>query len=301
VQDSPTTAPDAAPRSTGRPPIARTGGARLKLSLNAFSFSGMLNETLKDSGQGLSLFDLLDFCAGQNLDGIDPTGYFFSGYPQPPSDADLNQFKRRAFELGLGISGTGVRNDFASADQAKRATDVRHVQRWIEVAARLGAPVLRVFAGPMPAGYVWDEVAVWMAEELALCADYGKSFGVLVGVQNHGDCLKSADDVLKILHLVGSEWLGAIVDTGFIMSADPYADMARLAPYAVNWQIKEKLFGKDSGIAVDMRRLIQAIATAGYRGYLPIETLAETGRPYDPRQRVAALVAELRQAIEQLS
>ena len=33
----------------------------------------------------MTLFDLLDFCAEQNFDAIDPTGYFFPGYPKPPT------------------------------------------------------------------------------------------------------------------------------------------------------------------------------------------------------------------------
>ena len=43
--------------------------------------------------------------------------------------------------LGLDISGTGVRNNFATPDKDKRAADVKHVKEWVEVAARMGAPV----------------------------------------------------------------------------------------------------------------------------------------------------------------
>lgn len=145
-------------------PIKRVGGPRLKISLNAYSFNKMLSEHLKGTGKGMSLFGLVDFCAEQNFDAIDPTGYYFPGYPKPPSDAFLNEFKRRAFVRGLDISGTGVRTHFASADQKKRASDVEHVREWVEVAARMGAPVLRVFAGAHPDGHTWDEVAEWMVE-----------------------------------------------------------------------------------------------------------------------------------------
>jgi hypothetical protein len=125
----------------------RAGGPRLKTSLNAYSFNKMLSDHLKGTGKGMSLFELLDFCAEHDFDAIDPTGYYFPGYPKPPSDAYLNEFKRRAFVRGLDISGTGVRTHFASADKAKRESDVQLVKDWVEVAARMGAPVLRVFAG----------------------------------------------------------------------------------------------------------------------------------------------------------
>jgi sugar phosphate isomerase/epimerase len=280
-------------------PIKRVGGSRLKTSLNAYSYSKALNDQLKGRGKGVSLFDLLEFCAEVNFDAIDPTGYFFPGYPKVPSDKYINEFKRRAFQLGLDLSGTGVRNNFASPDKATRAADVQHVKEWIECAARMGAPVLRVFAGPPPEGHTWEQVADWMVDDLKKCVEHGEKYGFLVGIQNHGDMLKTADDVLKIVERVSSPWFGVIVDTGYFMSPDPYQDIARVIPYAVNWQIKEKVDGAAGHSKTDMKRLVRIIRDSGYRGYLPIETLSIKGgnEPYDPRERVIALLAELREAL----
>jgi sugar phosphate isomerase/epimerase len=282
-------------------PIERVGGPKLKTSLNAYSFSKALNDQLKGRAKGVSLFDLLDFCAELGFDGVDPTGYFFPGYPKVPTDKYINDFKRRAFQLGLDLSGTGVRNDFASPDKAKRAADVEHVKEWCECAARMGAPVLRVFAGPVPEGYAWDQVASWMADSLRACAEYGKQYGVLIGVQNHGDMLKTADDVLKIVKMVSSDWFGVIVDTGYFKSPDPYQDIARVAPYAVNWQVKEKVDGAAGHSKTDLKRLVRIAREANYRGYLPIETLSVKGsnENYDPRARVTELFKGLREAIDQ--
>jgi sugar phosphate isomerase/epimerase len=289
------------PSVDAQTPIKRGGGPKLKTSLNAYSFSKTLNDQLKGRAQGMSLFDLLDFCAELNFDGVDPTGYFFPGYPKVPSDKYINDLKRRAFQLGLDISGTGVRNNFASPDKEARAADVKHVKEWIECAARMGAPVLRVFAGPVPEGYAWDAVAGWMVDNLKECVEHGKQYGVLVGIQNHGDTLKTADDVLKIVKMVDSEWFGVIVDTGYFLSPDPYQDIARVLPYAVNWQIKEKVDGAAGHSKTDMKRLVKIIREGGYRGYLPIETLSAKGATeiYDPRVRVKELLKELREAIEQ--
>jgi sugar phosphate isomerase/epimerase len=282
-----------------QPPITRIGGPKLKLSLNAYSFTKALNDRIKGRGKGVSLFDLLDFCAELNFDAIDPTGYFFPGYPKIPGDPYVNDFKRRAFVLGLDISGTGVRNNFALPDKSKRAADVQHVKEWVEVAARLGAPVLRVFAGPQPEGHTWDEVAAWMVEDLNQCVEHGKKYGVLIGIQNHGDMLKSADQVLKIVKMVNSEWFGVIVDTGYFVTPDPYKDIARVIPYAVNWQIKESVDGKGGKVKTDLKKLARLIRQGGYRGYLPIETLSVAGQEYDPRVRVAQLLKELREALAQ--
>jgi sugar phosphate isomerase/epimerase len=289
-----------------REPIERVGGAKLKTSLNAYSFSKPLNDHIKGRGKGMTLMDLLDFCAQHNFDAIDPTGYFFPGYPQPPTDDYINNFKRRAFQLGLDISGTGVRNDFATPDEARiagqpsRADDVLHAKEWVEVAAKLGAPVLRVFAGPEQDGEQWEAVAKRMAADLREVADHGRKFGVLIGVQNHGDMLKTADQTIRIVDMVDSDWFGVIVDTGYFMTDDPYVDIAKVVPYAVNFQVKESPFGKESPIRTDLKRLVRIVRDGGYRGYLPIETLSLPNRPYDPKKLVPAFLAELRVALDQV-
>jgi sugar phosphate isomerase/epimerase len=280
-------------------PIQRAGGPRLRTSLNAYSFNKTLNDHLKGRGKGMTLFELLDFCAEENFDAIDPTGYFFPGYPKVPSDKYLNDFKRRAFVLGLDISGTGVRNDFATADKARRAADVQHVKEWVEVAARMGAPVLRVFAGTPPAGHSWDEVAQWMVADLKQCVEHGKKHGVLIGIQNHNDFLKTAEQTLKIVKMVDSEWFGVIVDTGYFLTADPYKDMAAVAPYAVNWQVKTHIGGKGATIKSDVKKIVRIARAAGYRGYLPIETLPVPGEVYDPRLRAREALKDLRAALQQ--
>src|SRR6266498_3861107 len=96
-------------------PIKRAGGSALKVSCNAYSFAKLLNDQLQGRGAGISLFDLADFCAKQNFDGVDLTGYYFPGYekngPGVPTDKYIFDLKRRVFDLGLGVSGTGVGNN----------------------------------------------------------------------------------------------------------------------------------------------------------------------------------------------
>lgn len=272
--------------------------AKIKLSLNAWSYYVPLYKHLNGEEGGMSLFDMLEECARLDFDAVDPTGYFFPGYPEVPEKKYINEFKRRAFQLGLDISGTGIRNDFATPDQAKRQADVALAKRWIEAAAEIGAPVLRVFAGAPPKDHSWEEAAVWMSEALAECAEHGKKYGVMVGVQNHGDMLKSADEVLKVLEMVQSDWLGVIIDTGYFLTADPYKDIARVIPYAVNWQVKELLTDRKGG-PIDMTKLVSIIRASNYRGYVPIETLPTPGKEdeYNALARVPELLNKLRRAL----
>lgn len=288
-------------------PVRQVGDPRLKIALNAYSFSKLLNDNAKGRGSGFSLLELVDFCAKHGFEGFDPTGYFFPGYPQVPDDGYVNKLKRRAADAGLGISGTGVRNNFTTADKAVRAAGVEHIKQWVEVAARLGAPVLRVFADTQMKAQTWetvsggatrDQVEKWIADHLRECAEHGQKYGVIIGVQNHGDFLKTSADHLSLVKRVDSPWCGPIVDTGYYKSDDPYKDMAAVAPYAVNWQVKESPVGAGSGVRTDLKKLLTLIRLSGYRGYLPIETLSARGQDYDPFLVVPKFLAELRQAVE---
>src|ERR1043165_6952070 len=114
--------------------INRKGGAYIKISLQAYSFSKLLNDNAKGRGEGMSLNGLVDFAAQNNFDAVDLTGYYFPGYPKVPTDDYVYALKKQAYELGVDVCCTGVRNDFANPDPAKRAADVQHVKDWVDVA-----------------------------------------------------------------------------------------------------------------------------------------------------------------------
>jgi sugar phosphate isomerase/epimerase len=287
-------------------PIKRTGGSHLRTSLNAFSFLELLTANAKDPSKGVDLFQVCDFCAKHDFDAVDLTGYFFPGYPQAPDDRYIIKLKRHAFDLGLAISGTGVRNDFTAADKSVRAEGVQRIKTWIEVAAKLGAPTIRAFADSQPPFKNWQEasgnasrvvVETWLADSLRECADHGKKFGVIVAVQNHGDFINTGAEHLSLLRRVDHEWCAALVDTGKYLTPDPYADIALMAPYAVNWQIKETTQSLADSPRTDMKKLLTIIRQSGYRGYLPIETLAMKRKGYDSFVEIPKMLAELRDAI----
>lgn len=276
-------------------------GTPVRFSLNAYSFNSRLME--KDPADGRSVFgllDLIDWAAGQNLEAVDITGYYFPGYPIPPSDDVIRKVRQRAAARGLAISGTGIRNHFASADPAVREAGIQLAKQWIDVAAKLGAPVIRLFAGPMPPGYDnrWEEVMTWMAPCFRVCAEYAETKGVRIGIQNHADALSTADQCLRLLKAIDHPWVGLIVDTGSFTTSDPYQEIEITAPFAVNWQVKERLHGEGTDRKTDMQRVMRIIRTSGYRGFVPVETLPEKGKPYDPAVRVPMLLAEMQAARE---
>ena len=263
--------------------------AHLRTSCNLYSFNGPLT-----SG-AMSLAQVIEYCAEIGFDAVDPTGYYFTGYPTVPADAYVYRVKHLAFSLGLAVSGTGVRNDFAVPDAAKRDADVALVTRWVDVAAKLGAPVLRVFDGRvMPAGVPKATVMDWIVDGLSRCVTAAEARGVAIVLQNHNDALKAADDYLEIRQRIRSPWFGLNVDIGSLRTTDdPYAEIARLAPHAYTWQIKELVYRRDREERVDLRQVARVLKDARNRGYVPIETLG----PGDAKLKVRRFLDEFRTAI----
>ncbi len=271
--------------------LNHTIGHHFKISLNVYSFNSLLREGKID------LFDVLDFCAAYNFEAIDPTGYYFPAYPAVPTPEFINRFKRKAFLLGLDISGTGVRNDFTVTDPALRQADVAMIKKWIEAAAKLGIPNLRVFAGKTKhEGFTRDQVFEWMARDVRACCEHGKKFGVIIAIQNHNDFLKTAYDVDRMFDRVNSDWLGLNLDIGSYRQHDPYEEIKRNIQHAITWQIKENVWIEGKETPTDFVKLFKIIKASGYRGYLPLETLGAG----DPYVKVPRLLKTVQQALDHI-
>ncbi len=248
-----------------------TTKSNLKTSLNAYSFNKLLKE------ESMSVDELLVFCSEAHFDGLDLTGYYLSGYPIPPSDEYIYRIKKKAHKLGLDINGTGIRNDFTNPDAKKREESLQQVKQWIEVAAKLGAPVLRVFAGHSDySGYNRKDVLKWVVGGLQSSAKYGSEHGVIIAMQNHNAFVKTPKQTLEIIEAVNSDWFGLVLDIGSYREGDLYADIESMIPYAVSWQIKELVHNHGKQETVNLERLIKMIKKSNYQGYLPIETFGDT-------------------------
>ncbi len=268
--------------------VSEEFGYKFKMSLNVYSFNTPLSDGKID------LNDVLEFCARYNFDAIDPTGYYFPSYPEVPEDGYMNEFKKKAFLLGLDISGTGVRNDFANPDEASRKADLEMIKAWIVAAAKMGIPNLRVFAGTHNhEGFSRDQVFEWMAKDLKACCEFGKKYGVITAIQNHNDFLKTAEDVDRIFEMVNSPWLGLNLDIGSYRQHDPYVEIEQNIRHAVTWQIKENVWIDGKETPTNFVKLFQIIKKSGYRGYLPIETLGAG----DPFVKVPVLLDQVKGAL----
>lgn len=254
-------------------PPRRNGKSHFKLSLAAYSFNRLLPKAWTPEQLAQARFTLeqfIDFCAEQNLDGCELTAYYF---PKTITTDYLLSLKERAFRLGLSISGTAIGNDFCTTDEAKRSQHIAMTREWIDHSAVLGAPSIRIFAGNVSPGDTEEAARARCVAAINECLDYAATKGVALALENHGGITSTAEQVLKIVEAVKpSPWFGVNFDGGNFRTADPYAELAKIAPYAINAQLKVEMMpeGRPKEPA-DLARVIQILRDAGYRGFITLE------------------------------
>lgn len=248
------------------PPIGRTRPSHLKLSIAAYSY----RQYLTAKPPKLDLFDFVNLAADMALDGVEPTSYYF---PADVTADYLNRLKLHAFTLGLDISGTAVGNNFCLPPGPNRDQEIANVRRWIDNAAALAAPVIRIFAGNVPKGSTEDQAVSWATEGINAVLPYAATQGVVLALENHGGITTTPQQILKIVHAIDAPNFGVNLDTGNFRGSDPYDEMAQLAPYAMNVQVKTEIHrsGTRAPEEADLARIISILRAARYSGYVVLE------------------------------
>lgn len=280
------------------------------ISLNFYTFNVNLNAWRdgKGSPPPISTLDVMRWAKKAGFDAVDITAYYIPGYsntamPTEEQKEQITDYARQirdlSEELDLPLSGTGIQNNFADPSQKRRELDIKRVKYWIDIADEMGAPCIRVFSGTPPADVsrngwykIVDERIVPALQEVA---DYAAEYhpDVIIGLQNHGDMLATANQVLYVLDQVDRDNVQIVNDTGYyhdfmdlntasIESYDWYSDIAQILPYTANFQLKKKPAGAGTGPVMNLERIFTDIRNSSYRGYVPVELLwvsTEAGYP----------------------
>ena len=253
-------------------PIQRNGKPHMKLSLAAYSFSRLLpNRGTPEqiTAAKYSLEKFIDFCAEQNLDGAELTAYYF---PKEITNDYLMSLKERTFRLGLDISGTAIGNDFCLPEGPAREASLKMCREWIDHSAALGAPVIRIFAGNVPSGDKEEVARERCIDGINQSLEYAATKGVCLALENHGGITATPEQMLKIIQGVKpSPWFGVNFDGGNFRTEDPYADLAKIAPYAINAQVKVEVAPGGKKELADLPRVVKILKDANYRGFVVLE------------------------------
>ncbi len=270
------------------PPIGRTRPSHLKLSIAAYSY----RQYLTGKPPKIDLFDFVNLAADMALDGVEPTSYYF---PPDVTTDYLNRLKLHAFKLGLDISGTAVGNNFCHPPGPQRDEQIELVRRWIDRAAELDAPVIRIFAGNVPRRASEEQAAAWAIEGINAVLPHAAEKGIVLALENHGGITGTPEQILKLVNAIDSPNFGVNLDTGNFHGSDQYDQFAKLAPYAFNVQVKTELHstGPRRTEEADLARVIGILREARYSGYVVLEYEAAE----DPMKAIPRYIKTLRQLI----
>jgi sugar phosphate isomerase/epimerase len=257
-----------------------------KLTLAGYSYRKLLTGEQPE----LTLEQFVQDCARFGLEGTEPTSYYF---PQPVTHEYLCRLKALAFRLGLSISSTAVGNNFCLPPGEARDRQIADVKTWIDHAAVLGAPIIRIFSGRVGKGQTKQEAVRLAVEAIEECCEYAGGRGIFLGLENHGGLTTTADGMLQLVRAVTSPWFGAWMDTGNFRADDVYAELEKIAPYTLHVQVKVVTSSPGKGRQpTDYQRLAKILGQVGYRGWICLEYEESD----DPRTAVPREIARLREA-----
>jgi len=260
-------------------PIRRQGRSLLKLGLAAYSFRQVLNLSRKPPTMTLDGF--IDLAATLPFDAVELTEYYF---PETTTRY-LAGLKGRATRLGLDISGTAIRTDFCLSDGTRHKQQIEHCRRWVEHTSRLGGKTIRIFGGTVAKNDTEERARRQCIDAIQECSEYAGQFGIYLALENHGGITGTPEQMLALVRGIKSDWFGVNLDTGNFRTKNPYTDLERLAPYAVVVQIKTEIQRQGmKAEEADLKRLMQMLRTANYRGYVVLEyEAAEDAKTAVPR------------------
>lgn len=275
----------------GIEPIPRLVPGRMQLSLAAYS----LRDLLKGNKDGWDLFKFVDYCHEQGIPGAELTSYYF---PADVNDAYIVELKEHCRRRGISVSGGAIANDFCQMDNDKLKRDLEHTKLWIDRYALLGAGAIRVFAGSQPKDDSWPATRDRCIATLQEACKYAHSKGIYLALENHGGVTAKSEGLLEIVRGVQAPSFGVNFDSGnFRSTEDPYAELASIAPYAVNAQIKVEMFPGGKRELADLGRILRILKDSKYSGWVALEY--EASDP--PLEAIPRWLAEIKKSLDALT
>jgi sugar phosphate isomerase/epimerase len=195
--------------------------------------------------------------------------------------ADVLAARRRELaEHGVSVTCLGASATMHEMEPAKRAAQLDEARRFIDLAAELGAPYVRVFGDRYVPGVERDAMLDHVARGLRELGTYGRARGVTVLIESHGDFTDSAA-LAAILERADSPGVALLWDAHHTFVAgreEPEATVSRLGRWIRHTHLKDSVpAGNDRRYVltgtgdVPVSRQIEALARSGYRGSYSFE------------------------------
>jgi sugar phosphate isomerase/epimerase len=188
----------------------------------------------------------------------------------------------RAFlqDQNLSICCVDTSCSFDAVDDGVRRENVEIALRHCELAAALGAPLIRVFPNEIPEAATREETRDRIAASLREVAKRAP-LGVRIGLETHGDFARG-QAAAEIIRLVDEDNVGLVWDVANALAAgDSIEESARaVAPYLMHVHLRDAraVAGGEHWLpvlsgrgAVSFTEAIDALHGLAYQGYISFE------------------------------
>lgn len=234
---------------------------------------------------GMDLFRALAFFAEIGCEGIE-VRCARDGQIDPESadEAFLDRASEAAGSAGVRFAClTPYYRNFVDPDARER--EMEGMRRTIDIAARLGCPLVRAYGGILPpAGLSHAETWERTVSGLREAADYAGERGVGLAIETHGGSLTlTASQAAEMARDLDRANVGILFDYVWVYLAgeETLAEAVdRCAPWIRHAHVKDcvvdrlanrtspRLYGEGE---IDLPGLVQALKATGYEGYLSDE------------------------------
>ena len=198
------------------------------------------------------------------------------GVDNPERKAE--EVRKQVESSGLKVSALAAGNDFIVLEEKAIEAQVERMGRICGLANILGTDVIRTEGGNPKDSVPKDRWVEAMAGCLTRCIDFAEKNDVYLAVDNHGHVTNDGDLQIELFQRVGSDRVGANMDTMNYRwaghSLDKIAHFYEIvAPYTLHTHMKDGTgsLGEYRGAAlgegeIDLAYAVKCLRNAGYEG-----------------------------------
>ena len=221
------------------------------------------------------------------------------------SDGDLAELRSMAEGEGINLCCVATSRRFAMSDAEERKENVEVSKRYIELAAKVGAPCLRVFGGRLDEGGNVFSAVHYMSEALREVGEFAADYPVLVCVETHDDWCSSCR-LMELLRRTNHPSICANYDyTHCMREFEPaYESYMHLRPwvkhchmhdYTIDLEGKTGFCEPGKGLAPQLT-VMECLYRDNFTGYFSLEVMGQ-----DPDATLAAYAKWFNECLEMVS
>ncbi|MDQ2844467.1 MAG: sugar phosphate isomerase/epimerase [Acidobacteriota bacterium] len=253
---------------------------RARLSVSTYPFRHLIATPHGDEEEpaksGMSLEEFAKTIGPRlNVPGIEPWSHHFKS-----TDPAYVRTLRDAFR-SAGVHVVNIPVDIG-ARLCGSPEDQATYRKWVDAAAILGAPGIRVH---LPHGEKGEEISCAVSGLKAL-AEYGASKNIVTNLENDEPEIEQPERIVRVIKTVNSPFLRALPDfcNSMIIHNDQNYNnqaMRMLFPLAFNIShVKDMEQDGKTVYRVDVDRIFAIAEKAGYKGYFSMEWEGSGDDPY---------------------